>query len=187
MEGGKVVLATGGSLRIESLQDTESYKSRSNVKGGGLASDVFKDSAGHKKLDKPYLSAETARGYTDSDYASVKEQAGIYAGQEGYDISVKDNTHLKGAVIDNKGSVDKNTLRTGTLSWEDIENKADYKSGGSGISYMAKLGGNVNKAPHTPEKTTGTIRNRVRIPITKAIKSAEPAKATAFLSMKEAF
>ena len=145
MEGGKVVLATGGSLRIESLQDTESYKSRSNVKGGALASDVFKDSAGHKKLGKPYLSAETARGYTDSDYASVKEQAGIYAGQEGYDISVKDNTHLKGAVIDSKGSVDKNTLRTGTLSWEDIENKADYKSGGSGISYTAKLGGNVNK------------------------------------------
>ena len=145
MKGGKVVLATGGSLRIESLQDTESYKSRSNVKGGALASDVFKDSAGHKKLGKPYLSAETARGYTDSDYASVKEQAGIYAGQEGYDISVKDNTHLKGAVIDSKGSVDKNTLRTGTLSWEDIENKADYKSGGSGISYTAKLGGNVNK------------------------------------------
>ena len=145
MEGGKVVLATGGSLRIESLQDTEGYKSRSNVKGGALASDVFKDSAGHKKLGKPYLSAETARGYTDSDYASVKEQAGIYAGQEGYDISVKDNTHLKGAVIDSKGDADKNTLRTGTLSWEDIENKADYKSGGSGISYTAKLGGNVNK------------------------------------------
>ncbi|HJI28811.1 MAG TPA: hemagglutinin repeat-containing protein [Veillonellaceae bacterium] len=145
MEGGKVVLATGGSLRIESLQDTESYKRRSNVKGGALASDVFKDSAGHKKLGKPYLSAETARGYTDSDYASVKEQAGIYAGQEGYDISVKDNTHLKGAVIDSKGSVDKNTLRTGTLSWEDIENKADYTSGGSGISYTAKLGGSVNK------------------------------------------
>jgi hypothetical protein len=140
-----LALTTGGSLRIESLQDTESYKNRSNVKGGALASDVFKDSAGHKKLDKPYLSAETARGYTDSDYASVKEQAGIYAGQEGYDISVKDNTHLKGAVIDGKGSADKNTLRTGTLSWENIENKADYKSGGSGISYTAKLGGSVNK------------------------------------------
>ena len=140
-----MALTTGGSLRIESLQDTKSYKSRSNVKGGALESDVFKDSTDHKKLGKPYLSAETARGYTDSDYASVKEQAGIYAGQEGYDISVKDNTHLKGAVIDSKGSVDKSTLRTGTLSWEDIENKADYTSGGSGISYTAKLGGNVNK------------------------------------------
>lgn len=53
MEGGKVVLATGGSLRIESLQDTESYKRRSNVKGGALASDVFKDSAGHKSWTNP--------------------------------------------------------------------------------------------------------------------------------------
>ena len=74
----------------------------------------------------------------------MTDQASIYAGDKGFDISVKDNTHLKGAVIDSKGSVDKNTLRTGTLSWEDIENKADYKSGGSGISYTAKLGGNVN-------------------------------------------
>ena len=53
--------------------------------------------------------------------------------------------NFEGAVIDSKGSADKNTLRTGTLSWENIENKADYKSGGSGISYTAKLGGSVNK------------------------------------------
>lgn len=43
--------------------------------------------------------------------------------------------NFEGAVIDSKGSADKNTLRTGTLSWEDVENKADYKSGGSGISW----------------------------------------------------
>ena len=29
-------------------------------------------------------------------------------------------------------------LRTGTLSWEDVENKADYKAGGMGISYAPK-------------------------------------------------
>ena len=29
-------------------------------------------------------------------------------------------------------------LRTGTLSWEDIENKAGYKAGGMGISYAPK-------------------------------------------------
>ena len=29
-------------------------------------------------------------------------------------------------------------LRTGTLSWEDIENKADYEAGGMGISYAPK-------------------------------------------------
>lgn len=48
--------------------------------------------------------------------------------------TVKDNTHLKGAVIDSKGDADKNNLHTGTLSWENVENKADYKAGGMGIS-----------------------------------------------------
>ena len=71
-------------------------------------------------------------------YESVTKQAGIYAGDKGFDITVKDNTHLKGAVIDSKGDAEKDTLRTGTLSWEDIENKADYKAGGMGISYAPK-------------------------------------------------
>ena len=29
----------------------------------------------------------------------ITEQSGIYAGKEGYDIQVKNNTRLKGAVI----------------------------------------------------------------------------------------
>ena len=73
-----------------------------------------------------------------SHYESVVNQAGIYAGDKGFDITVKDNTHLKGAVINSKGDADKNTLRIGTLSWEDIGNKADYKAGGMGISYVPK-------------------------------------------------
>ena len=132
------------------------------MKGGALASDVFKDGAGHKKPDKPYLSAETARGYTDSDYASIKDQAGIYAGQEGYDISVKDNTHLKGTVIDSKGSMDKNTLRTGTLSWEDVENKADYKAGGMGISYVPKDSTTINGGQYWGEKIVDSRREYVK-------------------------
>ena len=35
-------------------------------------------------------------------YESVTKQAGIYAGQEGYNIQVKNNTRLKGAVIDSQ-------------------------------------------------------------------------------------
>ncbi len=68
----------------------------------------------------------------------MTDQAGIYAGDKGFDLTVKDNTDLKGAVIDSKGSAGKNTLRTGTLSWEDVENKVDYKAGGMGISYAPK-------------------------------------------------
>ncbi|MCX5468920.1 hypothetical protein OSH00_14415 [Acinetobacter sp. A-IN1] len=33
------------------------------------------------------------------NYASVNEQSGIFAGDDGYQINVKNNTDLKGAII----------------------------------------------------------------------------------------
>ena len=35
----------------------------------------------------------------NADHESVNEQAGIYAGDEGYDINVNKHTDLKGALI----------------------------------------------------------------------------------------
>ena len=77
---------------------------------------------------------------TDSAYESVTEQAGIYAGKEGYDIQVKNTAILKGAVIDSQAEKEKNRITTGTLTWENIDNKAEYKTGGHGISYNGKIG-----------------------------------------------
>ena len=102
-------------------------------------------------MDKPYLSTETEKGYMDSVYSSVTNQAGIYVGKEGYDITVKDKTQLKGAVISGEADKDKNRLSTGTLEWENVENKADYRAGGSGISFTVRLGGNVNNDKPTSE------------------------------------
>ena len=58
----------------------------------------------------------------------------------GKPIQVKNNTHLKGAVIDSQAEKEKNRITTGTLTWENIENKAEYKTGGHGISYNGKIG-----------------------------------------------
>ena len=70
----------------------------------------------------------------DQLHTGVTKQAGIYAGKEGYDIQVKNNTRLKGAVIDSKAPAEKNKLTTGTLTWENIDNKAEYKTKASGIT-----------------------------------------------------
>ena len=40
------------------------------------------------------------------------------------------NTYFQGAVIDSQAEKEKNKLTTGTLTWEDIENKASYESHG---------------------------------------------------------
>ena len=76
----------------------------------------------------------------DQLHTNVTKQAGIYAGKEGYDIQVKNNTRLKGAVIDSQAEKEKNRITTGTLTWGNIDNKAEYKTGGHGISYNGKIG-----------------------------------------------
>nr|WP_308611913.1 hemagglutinin repeat-containing protein [uncultured Dialister sp.] len=130
IEGEKVQADVGGSLSMESEQDRKTYRESGKNTGISLGYDI--------PSGKVSGYASAGKSHTDSHYESVINQAGIYAGDKGFDIIVRDNTHLKGAVIDSKGSADKNTLRTGTLSWEDVENKADYKAGGMGISYAPK-------------------------------------------------
>ena len=139
--GKKVEVKTGNNLSIESLQDSHTYHSRDKESGIHLQRDrITRPDTGKKKMDDPYFSIGKKTETTDSAYESVTKQAGIYAGQEGYDIQVKNNTHLKGAVIDSQAPAEKNKLTTGTLTWENIENKAEYKTGGHGISYNGKIG-----------------------------------------------
>ena len=139
--GKKVEVKTGNNLSIESLQDSHTYHSRDKESGIHLQRDrITRPDTGKKKMDDPYFSIGKKTETTDSTYESVTKQAGIYAGKEGYDIQVKNNTHLKGAVIDSQAEKEKNKLTTGTLAWENIDNKAEYKTGGHGISYNGKIG-----------------------------------------------
>ena len=139
--GKKVEVKTGNNLSIESLQDSHTYHSRDKESGIHLQRDITaRPDTGKKKMDDPYFSIGKKTETTDSTYTSVTKQAGIYAGKEGYDIQVKNNTRLKGAVIDSKAPAEKNKLTTGTLAWENIDNKAEYKTGGHGISYNGKIG-----------------------------------------------
>lgn len=86
-----------------------------------------------------------------SDFDSVTSQSGIHAGSDGYEITVKENTLLKGGLIDSVANADKNRLTTVTLAWEDMKNSADYKAGGLGISYASKdEGTRLNERGLTP-------------------------------------
>ena len=122
---GNKVTANAGRMSIESEQDKKNYKETS--KTSGLSISYTPGSA-------VTVSGGKGKTNTDSTYESVTKQAGIYAGQEGYDIQVKNNTRLKGAIIDSKAPAEKNKLTTGTLTWENIDNKAEYKAKASGIT-----------------------------------------------------
>ncbi|MDT8903388.1 hemagglutinin repeat-containing protein [Anaeroselena agilis] len=139
-KGDNVKMEIGGDLNIASQQDTDSYHERTSSAGGtiGLGSGVAS-------------SVSASKGKIDSDYASVTDQSGVYAGQGGFDITVGGNTDLKGAVIASEAAPDKNKLSTGTLTWSDIENKAEYKASSVGV--------NVGFGPGTEKKDQGITPN----------------------------
>ena len=159
VSGNKVKADVDGNLNIESLQTKKEY-SEENISAGMS----FSTAAG-----KTSYGGSASKGNMKSHYESVINQAGIRAGGEGFDISVKDNTDLKGGVIGSAASKDKNTLTTGTLSWEDKENKADYKAGGMGVSYspndksskLNQRGLTPNLTPTVKDKTDSTTKSAV--------------------------
>ena len=134
-----------GNLNIESLQDTSIYKDKQQSIGGSVS--VCYGRWGG--------SVNYSNSKTKSNYASVNEESGIYAGDEGFQINVNGNTDLKGAVIASSPSAiisNKNSLTTNTLITSTIENKANYRGEAIGIS----AGFGVNKQPNGLYKNTPT-------------------------------
>ena len=124
--GDKVIIKTGRNLTIASLQDTNDYKNTSSNKGvsvslmpGGL----------------PTAGANTGKGRINSQYASVTDQAGIYAGKEGYDIEAANTTTVTGAVIVSWADKEKNKLTTKSLVIGNIQNQANYSATKKGVIY----------------------------------------------------
>ena len=156
---GNKVTANAGRMSIESEQDKKNYKETS--KTSGLSISYTPGSA-------VTVSGGKGKTNTNSTYESVTKQAGIYAGQEGYDIHVKNNTRFKGAVIDSQAEKEKNRITTGTLTWENIDNKAEYKASGKGISYtngagipLNALGLLSNMVPTVKDKAGTTTTSAV--------------------------
>ena len=177
--GDKVTIKAGENLTVESVQDKDSYTSHNESKGMGLSIGSMKKTTDNNKMKsslKGGSAVGTSKSNIDSTYESVTNQAGITAGSQGYDVSVKDTTHLKGGLIDSHANQDKNTLTTGTLVWEDIENKADYKATASGRNYGASW---------SPKETVGDKKVGGLTGGTSPVKS-QPVKGKAESTTKSA-
>ncbi len=124
--GKSVTADVGGNLSIESLQDTKTYVGESSNKG-------FSVSTNAGSLSN--VSMSSSKGKMKSDYASVTDQAGIYAGDGGFVINTAETTSLTGAVIDSTADTNTNKLSTKSLDVKDVENTAEYTSRNVGMSY----------------------------------------------------
>ena len=142
---GKRVELNAENLNIESLQDKSSYRGKQmNVSGSVTVGYGF---AAGGSFNKSKMNA---------DHASVNEQAGIYAGDEGYDINVNKHTDLKGALITStqKAEADgKNHFSTGSITHSDIENHSNYSGSSFGVS------GSVSANFETPFGENGAAQS----------------------------
>ena len=97
-------------------------------------------------------SASYSQSKINADYASVNEQSGIFAGEDGYQINVKNHTDLKGGIITSTQNAEnngKNRFETGTLSFEDLANKAEYKGEAIGLGVSGSVKGENSKNPNS--------------------------------------
>ena len=134
VSGETVVADIGRNLTITSLQDSDHYDSRQHSVSGGLG---YTFGAGGFSG-----SISASRDKMSSDYDSVQEQSGIFAGKGGFDVTVGNHTQLDGGVIASTADADRNSLDTGTLGFSDIHNRAEFETEhqGAGISSGGSIG-----------------------------------------------
>ena len=130
---GQGVQVDAKNLSIQSVQDRETYQSKqqnANVQvtvGYGFSA-----------------SGSYSQSKVKADHASVTEQSGIYAGEDGYQIKVGDNTDLKGGIITSGKSAEdkgKNLFQTAPLTASDIQNHSRYEGKSFGIGASVAISG----------------------------------------------
>lgn len=157
--GNRIVANVGHDLTMTSLQDTDDYQSKQQSASGGF-SFTFGSMTGSAGLS-------LSQSKVNSEYASVGDQSGLFAGNGGYDIYVGNHTQLNGAVIASTAQSANNALSNGTLGWSDIENHASYKASSSSISMSEGYeqeqmsGGSIPTSANTHGSASGTTRSAV--------------------------
>ncbi|WP_275245242.1 hemagglutinin repeat-containing protein [Pantoea ananatis] len=120
VNGETIKADVGRNLTLASEQDSDRYDSKQQSASAG-GSFTFGSMTGSANVN-------VSKDKIHSNFDSVKEQTGLFAGKGGYQITVGNHTQLDGAVIASTADKDRNVLDTGTLGWSDIQNQADYKS-----------------------------------------------------------
>ncbi|GAB1650176.1 hemagglutinin repeat-containing protein [Mannheimia haemolytica] len=123
---GKRVTVNAENLNIQSLQDTAKYEGKQESMQGQVTVGYGFSASGSYNKSK-----------ANSNYAGVKTQAGIFAGDEGYDADIRNHTDLNGGTITSTEQAEqdgKNRFATNTLTYQDIHNHSDYSAKGFGLN-----------------------------------------------------
>ena len=141
---GKRVEVRAENLTIESLQDTARYEGKQESVSGQVTVGYGFSASGNYNRSK-----------VNSNYASVKTQAGIFSGDEGYDLNIRKHSELTGGLVTSTEKAEaegKNRFETGTLMARDIENHSSVSGKGFG------LGGGFSVSGGGAPKDLGSVK-----------------------------
>ncbi|WGG52757.1 hemagglutinin repeat-containing protein [Rugamonas sp. DEMB1] len=157
--GDSVVADIGGNLNIESLQDSSKYKSKQVSAGVGITVCVPPVCYGNSSVSGSFSNSKV-----EGDFLSVIEQSGIKAGDGGFDLTVKGNTDLKGAVLGSDQvaiAEGVNSLVTGSLTTSDLQNKDHHDASGFSVSgsFSSKIGDQTTAQSDADKKAANEKKN----------------------------
>lgn len=145
------------------------------------------------------LAGSVSKGKTNSNYASITDQAGIHASNEGYTINTGKTTTLNGAIISSEADKAKNSLTTDNLVMKDIQNKASYSSSDKGIGLSLQDRSKLNPLGLSPiqgipvtENASSTTRSAItdaiiKVANTKSLKEIKHDTANALQKLGTIF
>ena len=119
---GKGVELDAENLKIESLQDKSSYRGKQMNASASVTVGYGFAAGGSFNKSK-----------VNTDYASVNEQAGIFAGNDGYDINVKNKVSSVGGAIISSAEKEKNQMTAQDFEYSNIQNYSNAKSSAMGL------------------------------------------------------
>ena len=130
---GKGVQVDAQNLTIQSVQDSESYRSKQQNASAQVTVGYGFSASGSYSQSK-----------INTEHQSVSEQSGIYAGDDGYQVNVKQHTQFDGGIITSSQSAEdegKNRFQTATLTHSDIKNHSRYEGESFGLGASATISG----------------------------------------------
>ncbi|ACZ78804.1 protein of unknown function DUF638 hemagglutinin/hemolysin putative [Dickeya parazeae Ech586] len=153
-----ITAQVGRDLLIRSEQDSDHYDSKQQSMSAGVTIPIYGGGGG--------ASFSFSRDRVNSNFESVQEQSGLFAGRGGFDVTVGNHTQLDGGAIASTAGADKNRLDTGTLGFSNIDNHAEYSashSGGGfgtggpiGMQMLSNLGGLALAGANQSGSSSGT-------------------------------
>ena len=158
---GKRVELDAENLNIESLQDKSRYHGKQMNASGSVTVGYGFAAGGSFNKSK-----------VNTDYASVNEQAGIFAGNDGYDINVKNKVSSIGGAIISSAPKEKNQMTAQDFEYSNIQNYSNAKS-----SAMGLMGGFSVDRDQTSDEDKALNRTYRKDRTNETFEQANPNKA----------